>query len=196
MPSNLTKSQVYNLALDTIREAPVQNQLASSPPINWLNRNFDHVRDLMIRSYTWNFAKEYKQLNADGTNPEWGWRRRYALPNNWLRVLPLTDNGDRRGRPVPHEIVGNWLMTDCSGPLRVRLMMRIEETGQWDPLFTEAVASRLALGMANKFTGKNKYIELAQQNLKAALDKAEEIDAFEGSAEPLDVWDIIDARSR
>lgn len=195
MPSILTKSGIWNLALDTIREAAVQDQLTNSAPIKWLNRNYEHARDVLLRSYVWNFAIEYHELNEIATTG-WngGWDYKYGLPNNWLRVLPFTEYGERRNRTIPHVVRGNYLYTHHT-PARVSLIMRVEEEGMFDPLFVEALAAKLALGMANKFTGKNKYIELAGNMLNNAVAKAEEIDTLEGSAEPIENYDIIDARA-
>lgn len=197
MPSILTKSGIWNLALDTIREAPVQDQLTNSAPIKWLNRNYEHARDVLLRSYVWNFAIEFHDLNQVATSSTaWlgGWDYKFGLPNNWLRVLPFTEYGERRNRTISHKIAGGFLYANHS-IARVSLVMRVENEGMFDPLFVEALAAKLALGMANKFTGKNKYIELAGNMLSNAVAKAEEIDTLEGSAEPLEHFDIIDVRA-
>lgn len=195
MPSLLTKSGIWNLALDTIREAPVQDQLTNSSPIKWLNRNYDHARDVLLRSYVWNFAVEFHELNRSVT-ASWtgGWDYAYELPPNWLRVLPFTYDGYRNERTVPHRIAGQYLYTNAT-LARVPIIVRVTEEGLFDPLFVEALAAKLALGMANKFTAKNKYIELAGNMLANAVAKAEEIDAFEGTAEPVEGYDILDVRA-
>lgn len=195
MPSTLTKSGIWNLALDTIREAPVQDQLANSAPIKWLTRNYDHARDVLLRSYVWNFALEPFELNELTADGSWlgGWDHKYQLPNNWLRVLNVNEDGERNGRIVPFKVAGNILYSNHS-TIRVWLVMRKTNEGDFDPLFAEALGAKLALGMANKFTAKNKYIELAGNMLSNAVAKAEEIDTFEGSAEPIANYAIIDAR--
>jgi hypothetical protein len=89
--------------------------------------------------------------------------------------------------------MGNYLYA-LHTPARAHIIMRIDNEGLFDPLFTEALGAKLALGLANKFTAKNKYIELAGNMLNNAVAKAEEIDTFEGSAEPIANYAIIDAR--
>ena len=197
MPSLLPVSGIWNLALDTIREAAVQDQATNSAPMKWLNRNYEHARDVLLQSYPWNFAIERHSLASDGAfDPDtYDWRYRYALPNGWLRVLPMAYLGQRNGQLIPHEIMGQYLYTDYVAPARVRLVMRKTDPGEFSPLFVEALAAKLALGMANKFTAKNKYIELAGNMLNQAVAKAEEIDTFEGSALPIDNYDIILARA-
>ena len=192
MPSLLTELEIWNLALDVVRETPLQSPTDQSAIARWLSRNYGHVRDVALRSYDWNFAREKHTLSVDATAPPFRWRYRYALPPHWLRLLPPTQYGQRGAPPIPHEVVrGGWVETDWPSPLHVRLIMRVTNPGEYDPLFVELVRSSLALGIANKFTAKNKYIELASALQAAAQEKAEEIDTFEGTAEPVEQHDII-----
>lgn len=195
MSSTLTKLEVINLAMDTIREAPAQTLASNTAPMRFFLRHYQHVVDMTLQSYVWNFAKEMHELNADPTDPAWGFQYRYSLPNGCLRVLKPTEDGLEGSRPIPHSIVGNWLHTDWSSPRRVMCIMRVENPGVWTPLFTEIVVNRLGLRAANKFTGKAAYIQLINAVLQAAIAKAEEIDSYEGSAEPSEQNDIILVRN-
>lgn len=194
MPTQATKLEVCNMALDVIREAPAQSLAVSTAPLRFILRNYDHVVDTTLRSYVWNFAKEKFELSADGTDPAWGWTYRYRIPNGALRVLPITENGARDGQVVAHEIVGSYIETNHTAPLRVKCIMRKANPGEWDPLFLEIVRSSLAMLLANKFTNKARFFDLARQMVLDARAKAEEIDAFEGSAEPIEQYDILRVR--
>ena len=72
--------------------------------------------------------------------------------------------------------------------------MNVQEPGQWDSLFVTLIAARLAAGMAHRFTGKGSFVDRANQIAQNALDLAEEINAFEGTPQPADQYDIIRAR--
>jgi len=195
MPSSLTKLGVWNLAIDVIRDTALMTTTDASATARWLERNWEHTVVSTLRAYPWNFAKELRSLSADATAPEHGWLYYYTPPAGWLRLLPITRGGYRFGALVPHEIIGNKIATDEPAPLKVKLIMdKSSNPGVWDSLFVEMVRAKLALGMANKFTSKNRYIELASQLLKNATELAEQIDAFEGSAEPVEQFDIIRAR--
>lgn len=195
MPSGMTKVQVFNLALDLIRSTPLISVDDATAEGRWLTRNFDHAARTIMRAYPWNFAKEFKTLSASTTAPPFKWLYAYTLPAGWARVTPVKRYGERFGDEVPHEIVGGSLYTNEPAPLYVILIMdKTANPGAWDDLFTEMVRCTLALGMANKFTGKGKYIELASQLLAQATAKAEQIDAFEGTPEPTEAFDIIRVR--
>lgn len=196
MPTAQTKLEVCNLALDVIREAPVASLDAVSAPLRMILRNYDHTVDVVLRSYVWNFAKLRHELSEDGTAPLFKWDHRYKMPLKTVRVLPLIEYAsDGTSRPIPHEIVGNYIETNYDPPLPVTVIERKENPGEWDPLFLEIVRCSLARIVANKFTNKNRYLELATALLTAAQNKAEEIDTLEGSPEPVEQHDIIRVRS-
>lgn len=196
MPSGMTKVEIGNLALDLIREPPlVTFDDASFATARFLNRNFDHTARTALRSYPWNCAKEFIEIAADATKPPFKWSYAYTLPAGTMRLLPLTRNGYRYGDIIPHEIVGNKVYTDKGAPLRAARIKDITDNpGLWDDLLVEYVRCALALGMANKFSSKSKYVELASQLLNAAKQQAETIDAYEGTPEPAAVYDIIGVR--
>lgn len=197
MPSSMTKLQVWNLAIDVIRDTALQSTTDAASTARWLERNWQHTVETCLRAYPWGFAKQLVSLSADADKPDHGWSYFYTPPAGWLRILPITRYGERNGVPVRYEIVGNRIATDEPPPLRIRVIMdKTANPGEWDSLFVEMVRAKLALGMANKFTSKNKYIELASQLLAAATEQAERIDAYEGSAEPIEAFDIIRARGQ
>jgi hypothetical protein len=195
MPSSLTKLGVWNLAIDVIKDTALQTTGDTAATARWLERNWQHIVETTLRAYPWNFAKELHELSADADTPPFKWSYFYSPPAGWLRVLPITQGGRRDGRIVPHELIGQRIAANYGPPLPVTLIMdKSSNPGEWDSLFTEMVRCKLALGMANKFTSKSKYIELASQMLNAATEQAEQIDAFEGTGEPIEQHDIILSR--
>lgn len=195
MPSGMTKVEVFNLALDLVKDKAIISVDDPSSSARYLKRNFSHVARSIMRAYPWNFAKEFRELSADEARPAFKWYYSYTLPGGWMRVIPPTVNGHRFGAQIPHEIVGNKIYTNYPAPLRVILIMdKTANPGAWDDLFVAMVRCTLALGLANKFTSKGKYVELASQLLTQATLKAEEIDAFEGSPDPADGFDVIRVR--
>ncbi len=196
MPSSMTKLQVWNLAIDVIKDTALQTTGDAAPTARWLDRNWQHTVETTLRSYPWNFAKEMHMLPAEAVAPAFKWSYFYQPPAGWLRALPMTYNGHRFGELIPHEVIGELIASNYGPPLPVIFIMdKSSNPGLWDSLFVEMVRCKLALGMANKFTSKNRYIEVASQLLAAATAQAEQIDAFEGSPEPVETFDIIRARS-
>lgn len=197
MPTSHTLVTIANRALDFISEFPISTLMDDSPYARWINRNFSHTVEMSLRQQPWNFAVETWELNRDPVDPiVRKWKRRYGLPNGWLRVLPLTYEGERYGQPIPHEVRGDFLYVAVATdrPLPVDIVMNVQDPGKWDALFAEVIAARLALGMAHRFTGKNSFVETCRALAQEALDAAAEINAFEGSMEPVEQHDVIRVR--
>jgi hypothetical protein len=195
MPTSQTKLTVWNLALDIVRETALQSPTQDAPTARWLERNYSHAVETTLRSYVWGFAKEKVALPADATAPAFGWSYRYKLPPGTIRVLPIRENGARLGRPVAYEIVGDYIETNHGAPLNITVIKDVSANpGRWDALFVEIVRCKLALGMANKFTGKAQFVDRAQRMLVEAQERAEQIEAFESPAEPTEEFDILRVR--
>lgn len=194
MPTSHTMVTLFNLALDVIVEQPISTISDNSAYARWLNRNFAPTVEAALRQQPWNFACEFFQLSQDVPKPAFRWHRQFTLPPDWLRVLPLTEGGYRNGRPIPHEVKSNKLLTNASSPVPVELVMNRQNPGDWDPLFATMIAGRLAAGMAHRFTGKTSFLEKAQQMAKEAFEEAEQANAFEGSLMPVEQFDIIRVR--
>lgn len=194
MATTLTKLDVWNLALDSIREAPLQTTMDQSPAGRFLRRNYDHVVDSALRKYPWNFAKEKHQLSRDPVDPTFGWTARYQLPPNTVRVLGFYPDGDDRQLAVRHEIVGNYIETNETSPINIKVIVRKDEPGEWDSLFVELVKCKLAVGLAKKFTGKAAILQLAQRELQNAEDEAALIDTLEGDDQQVEQHDILRVR--
>ncbi|MDJ0513018.1 MAG: hypothetical protein QNJ62_06210 [Methyloceanibacter sp.] len=189
MPSHLSAVQIANMAVDYLEESPITALTDDSDTARWLNRNFEPARDGLLRGYGWNFALKRAAVASNGT-PEFGWKYQYPLPNDCLRILPLKINGELNGRDIPHEIEDNHILTNEGAPLKIRYIKRVEDTGQFDSLFAEALAARLAMKMAHWMTGKTSYFDRAVEAYRTALEEARLIDALEGTPEDTvdDAW--------
>lgn len=195
MPAGVTKLEVFNLAIDIVKDTALQSSDQNAPTARFLNRNFAPTVRRLLRKYPWNFAKKLVSLSAETEAPDHRWEYSYKPTPGWIRVLPIRRYGNLHGAPVLFEVVGGRIFTNEPPPLKVTLIMdKTANPGEWDQLFVDMVAASLALAMANKFTSKNKFIELSSQMLRAAQEDAERIDAFEGSPEPTEAFDILRAR--
>ena len=65
MPAGMTKLEVYNLAIDIIKDTALQSTDQSGATARWLNRNYRQTVLRCLRQYPWNFAKEQVSLRID-----------------------------------------------------------------------------------------------------------------------------------
>lgn len=173
-------TDICNLALDLLKEAPITSLSQDRPIARWMNRNFAVTRDSVLSKADWNCAIKRTTLPADGTAPEFGWTYRYQRPSDCLRIIPLTYDGYPEGTPIKHKIEGNYILTDQSGPLKVRYVSRFEEYDSYPAPLIEAISAALAGKAAHWLTGKSNYVQIARQSYKDAMDDAWLVDAIEG----------------
>lgn len=190
MPTSETLHTIFNGALDIVSELPATSVAQDRKEVRWLVRNYTPYVQASLRANPWNFAIEYHTLNRSASDPDFRWSYSHDLPNGWLRVLEPTQYGYRTGAPIPYEVAGNAVFSDWSGDFYARLVMDRQDPGDWDPLFAALIKARLAAGMAHSLTHKRAFIDSAKQAVAEALDVAETVNAFEGSAEPTEQHDI------
>ena len=194
MPVNLDITQICNLALDYLDEAPLAAIDDNSAVARWFRRNFWPMAWSLMRKHPWNFAMARALLPASATPPAFGWSHAYDLPADCLRAMPLTADGRDDGRPVRHKVEGARILTDAPPPRPLLYIRRIDNTGLFDQQFTDVLAAALAQKAAHFITGKASYAQQLGQTLQGLLAEAQAVDALEGSPDdPIDdFW--IEAR--
>lgn len=191
-------TDICNLALDVLKEAPISSLDDQRPIGKWCKRNFAVQRDAALSVANWNFALTRASIAADATAPAFGWDYSYTLPagpNGCIRLLPVTYDGRDEGPPIAHAVEGGKVLTNLSGPLKVRFVSRIEDYGRYHPLFIDYLSGRLATRMAHWLTGKASFMQIASVLMKQAMDEAWLTDAIEGDTPRAADDDWIDARA-
>ena len=196
-----SKTAVCNLALDILLQAPLTNvDTDNTPESRWFVRNYDQVRDAELRKHAWHFAIRRVNVTVDATAPSHGdWLYRYAYPSDCMRILPPRYDGKFEAYPIPHEVEadssGNrWLYTNQTTPLELRYIFQITDVTKFDPLFVDALAAKLAMKGAHRFTGKQSMIETASGMYAEAIAEARRANAIEGIPERPYDDDVIEAR--
>lgn len=194
MPSLLSVTEIANLALDHLDEAPLQSIDDGGTVARWFRRNFWPVAWALMRRHPWNFALARASLPAAAVPPPFGWGRAFPLPGDCLRVLPLTSDGEEAGRALPFKLEGRDILTDPPAPLMLRYVRRIDDTGLFDPLFCEALALTLAHKAAHFVTGKQSYAQALAEAARAVIAEAQVVDALEGTPDEAEADYWIEAR--
>lgn len=152
------------------------------------------LRDEVLRAYPWNFAMARAKLADAEPVPLWGFAHAYPLPEDpyCLRVWSL--EGELTSGDVVWRIEGRRLVTDLAPPVSILFIARIVDTALFDPLFTTALAARMAAELAYPLTGSSAKEENAWRLYERSLSEAKRIDAQEGTADPLNALDWLNAR--
>lgn len=177
----MTPTDICNLALDVLKEAPITSIDENRPTAAWCKRNFPVTRDALLERWDWNFAIKRVSLAAEVTAPAYGWAGSFVLPPETVRVLPPSDDGTYEGDFVEHEIEDGRLLTNAVSPLNLRIVYRNENYAAYPATFIEALSARLALKCAHWITGKSNYVQIAEGMYRDAIASAWAVDAIQGS---------------
>jgi hypothetical protein len=172
MPSLLDKTGIWNAALDLLNEQPVSSTSDTLAPAKWLARNYDQQRDYLLARYYWKFAMTRTLVPEDPTAPDWQWSNRYAIPENCLRYVPPTYDGQWNGTPIPFEEENNYILCNVAGGLRLRHVQRVDQEGLFAVDFSETLSIRLALKLSGWLTGKASFTQQLDEMFRITLADA------------------------
>ena len=150
-------------------------------------RAYALVRDAVFRDHPWNCLLARASLAALSETPAWGFANQYQLPVDCLRVLEVDTDCVWR-------IEGRRILTDAGAPLNVVYVRQEDDPEQYDLLLVEALASRLAVELAESLTQSNTKRELAERAYLEVLSQGRRADAQEGSARRLFRSSWLEAR--
>ncbi len=173
--------EVMNRALDFLREAPIASIDENRLPARWMKRNFPAVRNQVANMHIWKFMMQRATLAADPTPPAWEWSYQYRKPTDCLRVLPLRHEGKMDGILIPHQVEGDFILTNAPAPLRIRYLKLETNVAKWPATFINAVAAKLAEELAPQLTGKQSAAGDMKVKFSEYMTMAASIDSAEGS---------------
>ena len=130
------------------------------------------LRDRVLRDHTWSFAlKGYELQKLDEKSADDRFPVVCALPGDCIRVINLSDDS-------PYRRMGDRILVK-NYPAKVLYVSRVEDPGQFDEVFVEALQYLIAaeIGMAN--TRNASLVSLYHQKYQRALTTARSIDSQE-----------------
>lgn len=179
---------ICNRALQKLGATRISSITQDSVSARACNNAYDIVRDAELRAHSWNFAITRAGIAADSATPEYGYDYQYTLPPDCLRLLP--NDRTEGAYSTDYKVEGRKILTNDSAPLYIRYIARVTDTVQYDSLFVEALACRLAIEMCEELTQSNSKRQLATEEYKAAIRESRKINAFENvpAEQETDSW--------
>lgn len=166
-----TAVKIINLGLTKI--AASKRVSSIEPPRSNLEKemaeNYPHWRDTELTRNRWYFSTEYVQLTQDASwtpgnnDTEQARPYRYKVPNDGLRAL--------REKDTDWVQRGTYLYSAIQSAITVLFILRKSEA-EFDPLFIEVLACRVALDANELVTQSNTKFENRERWYKDALDEA------------------------
>lgn len=200
--SATSETEIVNLALSRLGHKTITSLTEGTTEADMASVQYPHCRDSLLRSHPWNFAIKRAALAQDATAPNHEFSARYALPTDCLKVIRTSWEATGIAStavygfpglvggyesPIPYRIEGRYLLCNES-TVSVEYIARITDTAQFDEMFTDCLAQRLAAEMAMRLTDNASLTDNAWSLYQSKLAEARVIDAQEGT--PRDVVDV------
>lgn len=183
---------ICNLALQRLGAATISSLTDDSKNARECNRVYDHARDSELRAHPWSFARKRASLAADSTDPSFGYAKRYAVPADFLRLMPQNGRNPNDGSTPQDDlqIESGYILTDDGAPLKIVYIRQVTDPNDFDQLFVDLLVARIARDICETITQSNKKLEIAQALYDAAKKAARKANAFERPAlyPPTDPW--------
>jgi hypothetical protein len=131
------------------------------------------TRDSLLRVHDWNFARRRVLLAAQGVAPT-GWRFRYALPTDCIRLLRLTSAEPEAGSArfeVAGDVAARFVLCDAPAAEAV-YTARVDDPNLYDAGFASALVDQLAAHIAYPITQKTETAVRLAQLARVALADA------------------------
>lgn len=191
---------ICNQAMDLLGAATITSLTQNSKEARLCNRNFEVVRDAVLRAHPWNIAIFRKTLAQNSTTPDFGFAYEYTLPTDpyCLRVLSFWNsnvNNDVAAYDsnVMYKIEGRKVLSN-EGTCKIIYIGREEDTEQYDALLSNAIAHRLAADTAYAITGSNSVAQQMFGLYEQRLKEAKGVDSMEGYPEQPQADEFLNIR--
>lgn len=197
--------EICNLALIRIGHttiASLTTGTTASKAATLCALQFPICRDALLRAHPWNFAIARSTLAQDATTPNHEFTYRHALPSDCLKVIRTSweANGfvgvavygfpgqmGYANETIPYRIEGRYLLTNES-TVSIEYIARITDVAQFDDLFTDVLAQRIAAEIAMALTDNASLTQGLWKLYTEKLAEARTTDAQEGT--PREVVDL------
>lgn len=187
---------ICNTALDLLGSDTITSLADDSKPARFCARNYERVRDAVLRAYPWNCALARASLAGLAETPAWGYANQFQLPEGpepafCLRLLSINGESDFG---LTYKIEGRKILSDEAAPLEILYIARIEDPALFDALLIDAIAARLALDAAYPLAGSVSLAQAMSSAYGEKLAEARQVDAQEGSPDAFITGDWLESR--
>ena len=183
--------EIYNLGLIQAGEDSLINpDDRGSEGARIVRAIYPLQRDAVLRAHPWNFAMRYASLSGEAATGNWRFAYQYPLPSDpyCLRVWDIEPERTR------WRVAGRHLVTDAASPLGVEMIVRVEDSALFDPLFTAALAIRMASVAARRLARSKTERRRLWDIYLQILQDAKAADGQEQSADQPEDGDFIGSR--
>lgn len=146
----------------------------------------DLTRKSELRAHRWSFAMKRAQLGASATPPAFGFANSFPFPTDLVRLDFVGDifagasvTNYRSYPEAAFAVEGRNILTDMAAPLDIRYVWDITDATQFDSLFVDAFAHRLAIDVCLAMTDSTSKLQTMGVKYTAVIQDAIAVNAIE-----------------
>lgn len=184
-------TQVCNLALSRLGARRISDyESDTTVEATSCRLHYELVRDGLLRRHQWDFAKDNKALSKLPAPASPKYAVAWQMPADCVRVIGVSVAGDSLSHFARH---GRLILTDDFETLRMEYVTNAVPISQWDSLFVQAVALKLAMSICEDIAQNPQKAQECSGELESlALPAAQTADAREAnSGEGFGLVDLI-----
>lgn len=170
----MSEVKICNIALSRIGDSLITGLIESSKQAMTCNLLYEPTRDEALRGHPWNFAMRRTTLARLSEAPAFEFDYQYQLPADCLvpwAIYNSTSNWVREGNAL--------LINDDA--VNLRYIARITDPNQFDAVFVNALALKLASELAVRLANSKSLKNEVYQEYRITVWTAYRINAIEGN---------------
>lgn len=179
---------ICNKALDKLGQGPITSLDDGTKSANLCSRNWEMVRDEVLRDHPWNFAVRRAALAASTEIPAWGFAYKFPLPADNLRLLEVRDLSTAEYQVESGTILAN------DSVLYVRYIREVSDPNEYDVHFVNTVATRLAFELCEALTQSSTKKGELWEEYKQTKNDAKGVDGQENPPQQFEEDEWINVR--
>jgi hypothetical protein len=188
-----SKVEIANLALLRIGQRSIQSLDEQSNEASFARKLYDRTRRTVLRTHPWRFALKLQTLALETTTPP-GYAYSYALPSDCLYAVEIVAASSGYTTPAKFELNGKSIWTD-EPEAQLRYIRDVTDPNEFDDLFVDAFAYRLAAELAQPVAGKADAVGTMMQLYQFTLNLARAASAGEAKKKLNVGYELKDSRA-
>ena len=168
---------ICNLALQKLGAQRIVSLSDENKNARAVNACYEHERDLELRTHLWSFAKKRIALAPSSVAPAFDFSYAFPLPTDYIAWIP--DPTISLDWSIESHEGALSILTNDGSVIYLRYIAKIEDTEQFDPLFQEALACRIAWQCCEEITQSNSKQAKITDDYTQAIRLAKRRNAFE-----------------
>lgn len=180
---------IANLALQKLGAGRITSLTQDLKEARSINACYEAIRDKELRAHPWSFAKTRATLAPAADAPPFDYAYAFPLPTDFLRLLrPNTTDLDWS---IERQDGVRCILTNDGTAINLRYICKITDPTEFDPMFVDALACKLAWHTCEEITQSNQKKADILAEYKISISEARLANAIEAGPDdgPIDTWD-------